>query len=315
MAFNANDFRKTLTYRQTAPVPQLQAELIQALNLYRRVEYQYNLYTVGLIVFIAAPVLALFSIHWLGDLSWVLILAFSLLAMVTGSLRHRARQFQFPRDRQRLFSRLLELVERDLDGDAPLDVELYLGDRTFGDRSHQSKTVQQRPHPDRPGWQLEERRLPWFTIKGRFSDNSLFSLKFVERLAIASPTVPDSPAANAPWPQTPQASPQCRCSGFDLNLQLHVSPERYGSLTPLQPHLAEAVRLLPGATLRRYYSSDQDLSLTVMLPEAFTASAIYQTTVMLMLSAYHILNLAAQLPRRVLAPTEPLSGLEAWING
>lgn len=293
--FNARNFRSDPVYRHRAPLADIQDELPKIANFYRRFERQYNYFTVALIICIAVPLMLLFSLPILRELGWILIFGFLVAGIYAGTMRQQARQWQFPRDRDRLFSDVLRLVKRDMDPQEPLDIQLCLGKLT-----QTGKAIQQRPNPKNPNQQLEDWRNPWFGIKGRFLDGSLFSLRLVERVtcsAIAPP--PTSATQQIEQSNSNQPSigkePASVCEGFDLNLQLHVDQQQYGDLTPLSPHLSGAVKLLPGAALVHHYSAEQDLSLTLSLPPAFTASLMYQSITLLFLSAYHVLHLAQQL--------------------
>lgn len=308
--FNARDFRSNPIYRHQAPFDSIQAELQKMARFYRGLERQYNYFTVALIICIAVPLVLLFMLPVLRELGWLLIFVFLIAGIYAGTMRQRARQWPFPRDRDRLFNDVLKLLKRDVAPQEPLEIQLCLGNL-----SQTGKAIQQRPDPNNPSQQLEDWRNPWFGIKGRFQDGSLFSLRLVERATKTIAATGNRAAAQAsPSSQTSQKSiaksQKSTRDGFDLNLQLHVDPRHYGDLTPLAPHLSGAVKLLPGAELIHHYSADQDLSLTLSLPPAFTASSMYQSTVMLFLSAYHILHLAALLnqPSLVSPTTELASG-------
>lgn len=314
--FNARDFRNNPVYRHQAPLAGIQAELQKIADFYHRLERQYNYFTVALIICIAVPLILLFTLPILRELGWLLIFGFLLAGIYAGTMRQRARQWQFPRDRDRLFSDVLKLVKRDMDPQTPLDIQLCLGKVT-----QTGKAIQQRPDPHNPNHSLEDWRNPWFGIKGQFLDGSLFSLRLVERVTLSHPP---KGATSTPQ-QSEKPKPQNRskakeqtsvCEGFDLSLRLHVDPQQYGNLTPLAPHLSGAIKRLPGAELIHHYSEEQDLSLTLSLPPAFTASLIYQSTTMLFLSAYHVLQLASQLhqPKQAI-PTAGLSTTEFSSNG
>lgn len=294
-SFNARDFRNNPIYRHRASFDSIQAELQKIANFYRKLERQYNYFTVALLICIAVPLVLLFMLPVLRELGWLLIFGFLLAGIYAGTMRQRARQWQFPRDRDRLFRDVLKLLKRDIDPQDPLEIQLCLGKAT-----QTGKAIQQRPAPHNPNVQLEDWRNSWFGIKGCFLDGSLFSMRLVERVT-CSTTAPSQASAT---PQSKKSQPNERpnskagrssCEGFDLNLQLHVDQTHYGNLTPLTPHIAGAVKLLPGAELIHHHCAEQDLSLTLSLPPAFTASSMYQSAVMLLLSAYQILHLAAQL--------------------
>lgn len=298
--FNARDFRSDPIYRHRATFAGIQDELQKIAHFYRRFERQYNYFTVALVFCIAVPVALLFALPILRELGWLLIFGFLLAGIYAGTMRNRARQWQLPRDRDRLFGDVLKLLKRDMDPQEPLDIQLCLGKAT-----QTGKAIRQYPDPHDPSRQLEDWRNPWFGIKGSFLDGSLFSLRLVERLTLSATTAPKpSSAGKQAQPLPPEPLPNSQsianeqgavCNGFDLNLQLHVDPRHYGDLTPLSPHLSGAVKRLPGAELIHHYSVDQDLSLTLSLPSAFTASLMYQSVALLFLSAYHALHLAAQL--------------------
>lgn len=302
--FNARDFRSNPIYRHQATFAGIQDELQKIVHFYRRLERQYNYFTVALIICIAVPLMLLFALPILRELGWLFILGFLLAGIYAGTMRQQARQWQFPRDRDRLFSDVLKLVKRDMDPEELLDIQLCLGNVT-----QTGKVTQQRPDPNHPGQQLEDWRNPWFGIKGHFLDGSLFSLRLVERVTRSSTGT--SSAVKQTEKSKPShgsiAKPNSRCEGFDLNLQLHVDQQHYGDLTPLDPHLRGAVKLLPGAELIHHHSVEQDLSLTLSLPPAFTASLMYQSTAMLFLSAYHVLHLAHQLTQPNAATATALS--------
>jgi hypothetical protein len=252
---------------------------------------------VALIVCIAAPLMLLFTIPVLKELAWLLIVGFLLAGVYAGTMRSRARQLPFPRERDRLFGDVLKLLKRDMDPSVALEVQLCLGSL-----EQTGKAVQQRLDPYNPDQRLEDWRNPWFAVKGRFLDGNLFSLRLVECIT-RSVAEDKSPKARHKARQ-----PDARNSGFDLSLQLHVEQEHYGSLTLLQPHVSSAVKLLPGAELLRHHSEGQDLSLVLSLPPAFTASLMYQSITALFLSAYHVLHLSARLPQLIgeVAPEEGL---------
>ena len=294
--FNARDFRSNPIYRHRAPFTGIQDELRKIANFYRRLERQYNYFTVALIICIAVPLLLLFTLPILRELGWLLIFGFLLAGIYAGTMRNRARQWHFPRDRDRLFSDVLKLLKRDMDPQEPLDIQLCLGNVTQTGKLIQQHLVD----PKHPNEEIEDWRNPWFGIKGSFLDGSLFSLRLVERVTLSKiahkPSSADQPTEkSAPKKSHTTKQQTSVCEGFDLNLQLHVDQRHYGDLTPLAPHLSGAVKLLPGAELIHHHSAEQDLSLTLSLPPAFTASLMYQSTAMLFLSAYHILHLAAQL--------------------
>jgi hypothetical protein len=283
-ALNTHDFRRSPIYRQNAPIATIQADLQQAMRFYHRVEVRYNYFTVALIICIAAPLVLLFTIPVLRELGWLLIVGFVLAGIYAGTMRNRARQLPFPRDRDRLFGDVLKLLKRDMDPATALDVQLCLGSA-----EQTGKALKQRPDPHHPGQLLEDWRNPWFVVKGSFLDGNLFGLRLVERSTRSIPEANNSKAGTIS-----RSSGTC-CAGFELNLQLHVDQGHYGSLTLLRPHLASAVKLLPGAELLRYHSEGRDLSLSLSLPPAFTASLMYQSITTLFLSVYHVLHLSARL--------------------
>ena len=313
--FNARDFRSNPIYRHQATFAGIQDELQKIANFYRGFERQYNYFTVALIICIAVPLVLLFALPILRELGWLLIFGFLLAGIYAGTMRQKARKWHFPRDRERLFQDVLKLLKRDMDPEEALDIQLCLGNVT-----QTGKAIHQRPNPQNPNQPLEDWRNPWFGIKGRFLDGSLFSLRLVERVALSatgtSSAVKQAEKAK-PNSRSTAKEPSASCEGFDLNLQLHVDQRHYGDLTPLAPHLSGAVKLLPGAELIHHYSAEQDLSLTLSLPPAFTASLMHQSTAMLFLSAYHILHLAQQLHNPIPQPsqsTEPSNGFRAEIE-
>jgi len=307
--FNARNFRNNPIYRQQASLAEIQAELQKLERFHRQADRQYNNFTVGLIICIAMPLVLLFTLPALKELGWLLILGFVLGGICMGAMRTRARQCHFPQERDRLFANVLTLLKRDISPQEPFNVQLCLGQAT-----QTGKVVQQRPDPQNLRQALIDWRNPWFSIKSRFLDGNLFSLRLVEHLTVAiereTPGLGSEIVGQPSQSQTQEAQPsspkaqQPTSSGFELHLQLHSNPDCYGDLTALAPHLSGAVKLLPGAALIRYYAAEQDLGLTLNLPVAFTPSLMYQSIVMLLLSAYHILHLAAQLRDHSPAPTE-----------
>lgn len=280
---NIGAFRRTLIYQSHAPIADVQADLRSLGQFHDRLVRQYNYATVALILCISLPVALLFALSYLVDLGWMLILGMVLAAIAAGTVRSRARRSQFSRDRDRLLSQVLELLQRDMALDEPLAVKL-----SVGHAQQAGPPVSCQPHPILPGWQVEHYRDLWFSLQGEFLDQTRFSLELVEKT--------DVPHHHKDWGKGIG-------QGFDLTLQCQAMPQVYGSLAALREQWAGAVQLPPGASLTHCQGSDQGVLLTAALPPAFTASLIYQAVVMLLLSAYQGLNLA-----RHLAHTTPSQG-------
>ena len=88
---------------------------------------------------------------------------------------------------------------------------------------------------------------------------------------------------------------------MELDLFLQFSRKRYGAVSILEQDISGAIKLPPGAQLKKIKVDDNKLGLRVKInpsnPSGFTPKLAYDASASMFLSLYHVLTLAQKLSK------------------
>ncbi|MBN8229947.1 hypothetical protein JYK02_20755 [Corallococcus macrosporus] len=189
--------------------------------------------------------------------------------------------------RRRLVATLLERFQVDLDAKAPVDVKLDLTSAVEGHK---------RVHLENQGPRTRQDFVdPWLSLQGRFADGTHLHLTVVDQVR----TLQRSKVSASGKLKT-----KARRDGVSLlQVALRVKPERHPGLLAQEARARDAVRLPPGARLKRVRVAEDRVELRVLLDEDWVAHArkaeaekpdASRTATMMLLSLYQVLGAARQ---------------------
>ncbi|MBN8229946.1 hypothetical protein JYK02_20750 [Corallococcus macrosporus] len=210
--------------------------------------------------------------------------------------RFMEERFLAPYKEQRrlLLATLLQRFQVDLDAKAPVDVTLDLtSPLAQGNRVH---------HGKHGTGTREDFVQPWLSLRGPFADGTELRLSVVDQVRILRRTKTTALKSK---------TKQKRSGGSLMTVALRVKPERYPGLAAMEAHALGAVRLPPGARLKRVRVAEDRVELRVLLDEDWVAQAprapskvppdeaepadeaepdASRTVTMMLLSLYQVLN-------------------------
>lgn len=313
--------RRQKAYQNTAPIPVILEDMATIADLDRVAEAEsqrlrkvadtwtgWGCGAAGL------SFLCLFAASFLGSFAVFLLLLgvgttifFLARASQTRQKALYEGELDFPNHRYQLLQRLLPVLKRDMKPKGAIGINL---DLSAPDR--RQKFITQMPHPRRRGWKIDFFEDPWLRLKGRFVDGTRFLLTLNQRHQIRSGRNVNGKQRTRP-----------RFKGFDLRLDITCSPQLHPTLAQLPP-LQGAVQLPHSATLKQIKITPKGLCIKVRLPEGpFPAfipastrpaltyrdprqllpsaiaqseqdleTALYETSLAMLLSAFQVINLA-----------------------
>lgn len=225
--------------------------------------------------------------------AWVSLLLISMLpigflALVVGKVFGPDLKAGFPRrpepqmeQRRLLLATLLRRFQVDLEPDAPVDVRLDLTSVLEGHKRVQLHNEGQRTRQDFVD--------PWLSLQGRFADGTQLQLTVVDQVRTLSISKVSASG---------RLKTKARRSGVSLmTVALRVKPERHPGLAALEASAQGAVRLPPGARLKRLRVAEDRVELRALMDEDWVARSqepsktdASRTATMMLLSLYQVLN-------------------------
>ncbi|MGE6763511.1 hypothetical protein ACQKGO_36210 [Corallococcus interemptor] len=159
--------------------------------------------------------------------------------------------------RRQLVATLLKRLQVDLEQDAPVEVSL---DLTNALRDH--KRVHLENEGNRTRQDFSD---PWLSLQGRFADGTQLHLTVVDQVRTLQRTKLSASG---------RLKSKARRHGVSLmTVALRVKPERHPALADLEAHARGAVRLPPGASLKRLRVAEDRAELRVLMDEDWVAQA------------------------------------------
>lgn len=227
--------------------------------------------------------------------------AIVLVALIAGlvillTLRFKTSTLNLPNYRYELADQIISLFSRDMDMTSKASLKILFKKQV--DRPE--KTI---PHPRRAGWKVDICDNEWLKIKGPLLNGNWVQISLTERYRKRY-----GRNINGKWREKYQQR------GLEIKLGIRVPKRRYADLAQLQGKTDRMIRLPSTATLKQLTLSGNLLKMKVLIPNwlggAQTVSMIwpqepsedavrqvYQVILMMMLSAFQILNFAHLLSR------------------
>jgi len=290
-------FRKKFTYESHGPVSAIVADLKQMAEVDKIIEKQQRRVTLTMVGCIMGAI-ALFI--FMGVISeegesiatgYVVFLGLLVLgAIVAGMVRSRYVKVNIPNYRYLLVPKLLGMVARDMDRQAPIKTYLVLSPPL-----RKEKCVYTGSHSYRKGWKMWRYADTWLTLEGTFLDRTQFRFVCTDLWVTVSGR---KRGRSGKMKHKTKSKPK----GFELCLSLRVPRKTYGALPVLTPEAQAAVRLPDHCTLKQLEINDNRLFLRIKTaslgndPDS-NVNGLYKITALMFLSAYQILNLAQALSK------------------
>jgi hypothetical protein len=305
MTIELKQFRQSLTYTATAPLPVIAASLHEIQELFQIIEVKqkeyhqkapyYFLGAMGLFVLIFVLIIIASSLNIAPSLvGFVGILLFlGMIGLIIASIYASVMWFKFIKlnlaiYRYEVTNKVLQTLSRDVDKVAEAD--LYLSFQPIDKTEHTINTI---PHPQKAGWKISNHEHQWLKIQGRFLDKTRFQLTANE-LAKRQHGWKKSSSGNSK-----KYKSKTKSKGLDISLSLNYPQRRYGEIKNLENTLFEAIKLPSTASVRNVKITDKAIHLLVRInPETVDNSEqIHQTITMMLLSLYQVLNFAKKLAK------------------
>jgi hypothetical protein len=284
--------RETPVYQAEASVQHIVSDLKRVVALDQTIEQKQREMTqwmIGCILGAIAVFIALIVASGLSS-AMTIALVIVLIGLIGGIIVTSRKRGQFvainiPNYRYQLLPKLLTMLVRDMDKQAPVSTHLVLNPPL-----RIQKCTFDGPHPHRSGWNLKRYDDQWLTLEGELLDRTRFQLLCTESWVTA-----------AGWKRGRSGKrkykTKSKSKGFELALALRVPRKKYGALPVLTPAAREAIQLPKTCSLKRLEVEDNSLYLRVkMLPPPenpdVQVEQLYQAITLMFLSLYHILNLA-----------------------
>lgn len=284
--------KETPVYQAEASVQRIVSDLKRIVTLDQEIENKQRKATQWLVGCILGAIAVFIAIIAASGLSSAITVALVivLLLLISGVIVASRKRSQYvainiPNYRYQLLPKLLTMLVRDMDKQAPVSTHLVLSPPL-----QIQKCTFTGPHPNRSGWNLQRYDDQWLTLEGALLDRSRFQLLCTESWVTV-----------AGWKRGRSGKRKYKTKskpkGFDLALSLRVPRKKYGALPVLTPEAQGAIQLPQNCTLKRLEVEDSSLYLRVkMLPPPenpeVQVEQLYQAITLMFLSLYHILNLA-----------------------
>lgn len=305
MPINLEKFRKDLTYSVTATISDIVKDLSEIATLDRASEAKQaefgSLATKCVIGAISSIVLAFILMIFVGELRdsfqlfgtiliFLLLLAgigCTIVAIYAGIRRSKYRRLNLPNHRYELTKKVLEMLERDMDKEANVNVHLVLSPA-----NQKSKLIKTVEHPLKSGFKIDIFQDDWLKMEGQFLDKTRFVVTTSELNQTAYG-----------WKRSMSGKSKyktkSKAKGLDISLNLTYPPRRYGAIKVLNNEVVNAVKLPQMTKVKRMRVTDKEIKLVVKMPPSmfWDQEKLYQTITMMFLSLYQVLNLARMLSK------------------
>nr|WP_128794294.1 hypothetical protein [Corallococcus coralloides] len=250
MSLELSEFQKTYVYETRAPVAEVLADLKALETLDAKAEQKRRMLWIAAWVCMGLTV-ALFLVPFLV----LLAIASFATGIALFIIRSRASRSDLDDRRYGLVAALLQRFQVDLDANAPVDVKLDLAPVDA-----ERKCVGKRK---RGRWDSEDFADTWLSLHGRFADGTHLHLSAVAHLQKRRRTGRGSSG---------KTKTKTKRKGKSLlQVGLRVKPERFPGLTALEARARDAVKLPPGARLKRLRVAEDRVELRVLLDEDWVA--------------------------------------------
>lgn len=287
MTFDIGSFTQNLTYGTGSSIPQIKADLQDLVAAGKEFHIQYKKYQKrqnhGICVCIVGAIAMLFG----GSISSLFVLVGILVLIVGGILlglnhnrlnEYQKLDFSGRSDRHLLLSQLLDFWAKDLIPKSKLKLVLVLSDITDLQKFRGNE-----PDPRRPERTFSFYRDDWLRVKGKFADGTHFFLQITEIYRTCR------------WQnRNGKSRYREKHKGYRIGLSLHFDPEIYRQVPQHIKRADVAVKLPPDGRLQDIQVTENRIQLKVKVePPSNTSGCrelLYQTVVMMFLSAYQILN-------------------------
>lgn len=295
MPIELEKFRKQLIYQETAPIKVITTDLDDLAALDQLAELKQKKYgrkalyyfLAGLALIILIIILFVLSIE-IEFLSIVIILLFlACIGLIVTWIYYLSMMFKFARlnisnNRYEVTKKILAMLARDIERKYAVSLKLNFNQTEVNE--NKKDTI---PHPYKSGWKIDFYENEWLTIRGKFLDNSRFSLTTTEILKKQYGWKRGSSGKNKYKSKTKPV-------GLEINLNLTYPQRRYGAVKILKNEVINAVQLPEASSLKRLKVTDKFIYIgVIILPDlAENQDAIYQTVTSMFLSIYQVLNLA-----------------------
>lgn len=249
MSLELSEFQKTYVYETRAPVAEVLEDLKALGKLDGRAERRRILMGIGSFVSMCLGI----SFAVLSQ--WLLSGALFATSIVLFILWMRSKHTDLDDRRYGLVAALLQRFQVDLDANAPVDVKLDLAPVDA-----ERKCVGKRK---RGRWDSEDFADTWLSLHGRFADGTHLHLSAVAHLQKRRRTGLGISG---------KTKTKTKRKGKSLlQVGLRVKPERFPGLTALEARARDAVKLPPGARLKRLRVAEDRVELRVLLDEDWVA--------------------------------------------
>ncbi|NOJ91908.1 hypothetical protein HMI51_02960 [Corallococcus coralloides] len=249
MSLDLSEFQKTYVYETRAPVAEVLEDLKVLGKLDARAERKRILMGIGSFVSMCLGI----SFAVLSQ--WLLSAALFATSIVLFILWIRSKHTDLDNRRYGLVAALLQRFQVDLDANAPVDVKLDLAPEDA-----ERKCVGKRK---RGRWDSEDFTDTWLSLHGRFADGTHLHLSVVEHVQKRKRYGRGSSG---------KTKLKTKRKGKTLlQVGLRVKPERFPGLTALEARARNAVKLPPGARVKRVRVAEDRVELRVLLDEGWVA--------------------------------------------
>jgi|GEM_PF-829036 len=306
MSINLEIFRKTLTYKITAPISKILEDLDEIAGIDRAAEVEQekfrklrNKFLIGMTISLVIVFGSLFLFSEEGgtlDLIGTVLMGLGFLGFIGFLLAAIYAQYQkshhgrlnLLNTRYELLRKILEMVSRDMESGDEVNVRLVLGPP-----NQKNKLVQTTPHPYKSGFKIDHFRDAWLTLEGKFLDKTQFELTTTElNQTMYGWKTGRSGKSKYKTKSKPKA--------LDLSLSLRYPLRRYGAIKLLKDDVRGAVKLPSTSKIRKLRVTDKEINLTVRIPptQSWEEKHVYKNITTMFLSLYQILNLARTLSKK-----------------
>jgi len=287
MTFDLSNFTQNLTYATGSSIPQIKADLEDLVAAGKDFQIQYKKYqkrqSRGIFVCVVGAIALFFGGGISPSLVLLGVLVFIVGCILLGLNQNRLNEYQklnFSErsDRHRLLSQLLDFWGKDLVPKSKLKLVLVLSSLT-----DPPKFVGSEPNPQKPERTFSFYRDDWLKVKGKFADGTHFFLQITEIYRTCS------------WRnRNGKSRYREKHKGYRIGLGLHFNPEIYRRVPQRIRRAEAAVKLPPDVALQDVRVTENRIQLKVKVePQSNPFGCqqlLYQTVVMMFLSAYQILN-------------------------
>jgi predicted membrane protein len=300
MPINLKEFRKQLTYQQSATPVVISRELKDIAKVDRLAEIEQKKYgkfalyfflgVLGTIILIFTTSTFLTSSNSIAIVTLLLfLLAIGLSIAFTYSLSRRIyhAKFNLPNYRYDLANNLLNMLTRDINKASNIDV--YLSFIASTDKQYKQSTI---PHPSRSGWKIDCFQHEWLRMQGQFLDKTRFTL-----------TATALSKTQYGWKRGRSGKNKYKSKtkpiGLDVGLTLNYSQKQYGAIKVLKNEINAAIKVPIFCQIRNIKVTDKSIHLSLRIsPHVADKSAeIYEAITTMFLSLYQVLNLAKVLSK------------------